>query len=187
MSPTSTLIAPSASTSAAAPVLSASHLNLNANETRRRATWLVSTLCPAVILLGLLGVAGLGFATHVGFATTRFASTPAHAPTRAPRPTIRPLVRPAAEIVTVDVAAASPHNPVCVCSSPYVGAVVGPPIVENVALGKLIDLLWRPGASVGDGSTFNAVEYEATTGQLVGGTTHFQKLVEAWQNLTTFP
>jgi hypothetical protein len=71
-----------------------------------------------------------------------------------------------------------------VCSSPYVGAVTGPPVVENEALSDLVASLWRPRAETGDGSTFDAVEYEATTGQLVGGTTHFQKLAEAWQNLT---
>jgi hypothetical protein len=87
------------------------------------------------------------------------------------------------ELVGVDTAGASPHNPVCVCSSPYIGAVVGPPIVENPALGRLVQALWRPTADVGDGSTFDAVGYEAISGQLVGGTTHFQKLAELWQNL----
>jgi hypothetical protein len=184
MSPTTTLVAPSASRSADAPVLSASHRNLPANQTRRRAIRVISALSAAAILFGLLGVAGLGFATHEGLGTTRLASTQAHAPTRGSRHAISPLVSPSAEIVTADVAAASPDNPACVCSSPYVGAVDGPPIVENVALSKLVDSLWRSGASVGDGSTFDAVEYEATTGQLVGGTTHFQKLAQGWQNLT---
>jgi hypothetical protein len=85
-------------------------------------------------------------------------------------------------LVTADIS--STAHPACVCSSPYVGAVTGPPIVENEALAKLVDSLWRPSAAIGDGSTFDAVEYEATTGQLVGGTTHFQKLAEVWQNLT---
>ena len=59
------------------------------------------------------------------------------------------------------------------------------PFATNPALQEnLIKNLWRPGASVGDGSTFDAVEYEATTGQLVGGVTHFQKLAELWENLT---
>jgi hypothetical protein len=184
MLPTSILRAPSASRAAEAPVLPASHLDLNTNHPRRRATWVVSALSAAVILLGLVGVAGLGLATHVGFGTPRLASTPTRATIRAPRPTVSPIVNPPAAIVTVDLAAASPLNPVCVCSSPYVGAVAGPPIVENEALSDLVASLWRPRATVGDGSTFDAVQYEASTGQLVGGTTHFQKLAQGWQNLT---
>jgi hypothetical protein len=132
-------------------------------------------------LVALLAVAGLGFATHIGFGTTRSVIPTVHAPTLGTATTIRRLVSPPIELTT-DIPSAA--HPTCVCSSPYVGAVTGPPIVENQALAKLVDSLWRPGADTGDGSTFDAVEYEATTGQLVGDTTHFSKLAEGWQNLT---
>jgi hypothetical protein len=118
-------------------------------------------------LVGLLTVARVD-STHIGFGSTRSVIHPTHSP---------PI-----GLVSADVASAA--HAACVCSSPYVGAVTGPPIVENEALSDLVASLWRPRASVGDGSTFDAVEYEATSGQLVGGTTHFQKLAEAWQNLT---
>jgi hypothetical protein len=133
-------------------------------------------------LVGLLAVAGLGFATHIGFGTTRSIVPSTHPTTPGTAATIRRFVSPPIELVTADISSAA--HAACVCSSPYVGAVTGPPTVENEALVKLVDSLWRPGGATGDGSTFDAVEYEATTGQLVGGTTHFQKLAEAWQNLT---
>jgi hypothetical protein len=133
-------------------------------------------------LVALLAVAGLGLATHIGFGTTRSVIPSTHATSLGTSTTIGPLASPPIELATADITSAAHAE--CVCSSPYVGAVTGPPIVENEALLKLVESLWRPGASVRDGSTFDAVEYEATTGQLVGGTTHFQKLAEAWQNLT---
>jgi hypothetical protein len=69
--------------------------------------------------------------------------------------------------------------------SHYVGGEAGVvPFATNPELQTLIKQLWKPGASVGDGSTFDAVEFEATTGRLVGGRTHFQKLSDSWQNLT---
>jgi hypothetical protein len=144
--------------------------------TRRRAhhavSWIVSPLWVAVALLGLVGllaVAGLGFATHTGFETTRSVTSPTHARTPGTAATSTRFVSPPIELVSADVSSAV--QAACVCSSPYVGAVTGPPVVENTALAKLVDALWRPRAAIGDGSTFDAVEYEATTGQLVGGTT----------------
>jgi hypothetical protein len=153
--------------------------------TMQLATWIVSPLWAAAAVLGLVGllaVAGLGFATHIGLGEPRSVIPTTHAAASSTATTISRLVSPPIELVTADISSAA--HPACVCSSPYVGAVTGPPIVENGALGKLVDSLWRPGAATGDGSTFDAVEYEATTGQLVGGTTHFQKLAEAWQNPT---
>jgi hypothetical protein len=159
------------------------------SSTRRRARHaaprIVSPLWAAAALLSLVAllvVAGLGLATHIGFATTRSAIPTTHAPSAGTATTIRPLASPPIELVTAD--SSSPAQPTCVCSSPYVGAVTGPPIVENAALTRLVRSVWRSGASFGDGSTFDAVEYEAQTGQLVGGTTHFSKLAEGWQNLT---
>jgi hypothetical protein len=149
------------------------------------APWIVIPLWAVAALLGLvalLAVAGLGFSTHIGIGTTRSVVPSTIAATPGTATTIR-LVGPPIELVTADIPSIA--HPACVCSSPYVGAVDGPPIVENAALARLVRSVWRSGASVGDGSTFDAVEYEATSGQLVGGTTHFQKLAEGWQNLTT--
>jgi hypothetical protein len=157
--------------------------------TRRRARHaaprIVSRLWAAAAVLGLVSlvaVASLGFATHIGFGATRSIIPSTHATSLGTATTIRPLAGPPIELVTADIASAA--HAACVCSSPYVGAVTGPPIVENAALARLVRSVWRSGASYGDGSTFDAVEYEATSGQLVGGTTHFQKLAEGWQNLT---
>ena len=159
------------------------------SSTRRRAPhaipWIDSPLWATAALLGLVGLlalAGLGFATHVGFGTPRSVIHTTHASTSGTATTIRRLVSPPIKLDTADIS--SPAHPTCVCSSPYVGAVTGPPIVENGALARLVRSVWRSGASFGDGSTFDAVEYEATSGQLVGGTTHFQKLADGWQNLT---
>jgi hypothetical protein len=129
-----------------------------------------------------VAVVGLSFATHIGFDTTRSATLTTHATTAGNASTIGRLVSPPIELVTADDSSVA--DPTCVCSSPYIGAVTGPPIVENAALARLVRSVWRSGASFGDGSTFDAVEYEATSGQLVGGTTHFSKLAEGWQNLT---
>ena len=168
-----------------APVRSSRTRSSTRRQVHHVGPWIVSPLWAAAALLvvvGLLVVGGLGFGTQIGFGTTR----PVISPTRAPNPvtatSIRRLVSPPIELVTADTSSAA--HPTCVCSSPYVGAVTGPPIVENAALARLVRSVWRSGASYGDGSTFDAVEYEATTGQLVGGTTHFSKLAEGWQNLT---
>ncbi len=187
MPPTATSIAAPAIPSVAlatAPVRSRRTLL----STRRRdhaAPWVVSAPLATAALLGLVGllaVAGLGFATHIGFGTTRSLLATTHSHTPGTATTIRRLVSPPIELVTADISSAA--HATCVCSSPYVGAVDGPPIVENAALARLVRSVWRSGANFGDGSTFDAVEYEATSGQLIGGTTHFQKLAEGWQNLT---
>ena len=167
-----------------APVRSSHTRTPTSRRAHRVVPWIVSPLWAAAALLGLVGllaIAGLGFATHIGFGTTRSVITTTHATTSGTATTIRQL-SPPTELVTADISSAA--HAACVCSSPYVGAVTGPPNVENAALAKLVDSLWRPGAGTGDGSTFDAVEYEATTGLPVGGTTHFLKLSEAWQNLT---
>lgn len=49
------------------------------------------------------------------------------------------------------------------------------PPVDNPELQKLMDALYRPGATVGSGSTAAAVAQEAATGQPVGGVFHLQK------------
>lgn len=152
---------------------------------RHAAPRIVSPLWAAAALLclvGLLAVTGLGFATHIGFGATRSVIPSTHATSLGTATTIRPLLSPPIELATADKSSAA--HAACVCSSPYVGAVTGPPIVENAALARLVRSVWRSGATFGDGSTFDAVEYEAKSGQLVGDTTHFQKLAEGWQNLT---
>ena len=123
-----------------------------------------------------------GFATHLGFGATRSVIPLTHATTSGTATTIGPACGPPIELVTADIASAG--HPTCVCSSPYVGAVTGPPIVENEALARLVASVWRSGAETGDGSTFRCGRIRGDNGQLVGGTTHFQKLAEAWQNLT---
>ncbi len=168
-----------------APVRSSRTRSSTRGRVNHAAPGIVSPLRAAAALLGLvalLAVAGLGIATHVGFGTTRSVIPPIHAPTTGTATKIGRLVSPPIELVTTDISSAA--HTTCVCSSPYVGAVTGPPIVENAALARLVRSVWRSGASYGDGSTFDAVEYEATSGQLIGGTTHFQKLAEGWQNLT---
>ena len=49
------------------------------------------------------------------------------------------------------------------------------PSVNNPQLQKLINGLYRPNAKVGSGSTADAIRYELSTGQAVGGRFHSQK------------
>jgi hypothetical protein len=77
MSPTSTLTAPSGSASVAMPVLSAP--SLPAHDPYRlwhRAQCVVAAVFAAVILVGLLSIAGLGFTNHASTTTTRPAPPP---------------------------------------------------------------------------------------------------------------
>ena len=49
------------------------------------------------------------------------------------------------------------------------------PAVTDKALAGLVDKLYRPGATVGSGSTAAAIRQELATGQPVGGAFHSQK------------
>jgi hypothetical protein len=49
------------------------------------------------------------------------------------------------------------------------------PTVSDPKLNQLIDELYRPGATIGSGSTADAVRYELQTGLKVGGKSHVQK------------
>jgi RHS repeat-associated protein len=49
------------------------------------------------------------------------------------------------------------------------------PHVQNAALSRIMDDLYRPGSAVGSGSTAAAVRHEAATGRPVGGRFHTQK------------
>lgn len=49
------------------------------------------------------------------------------------------------------------------------------PQVSDARLSGLMDDLYRDGARIGSGSTADAVRYEATTGNQVGGKLHTQK------------
>ena len=54
-------------------------------------------------------------------------------------------------------------------------AAMGQPHVRDPELNRLMSQLYRPGATVGSGSTAAAVRFEAATGGRVGGRTHAQK------------
>jgi hypothetical protein len=54
-------------------------------------------------------------------------------------------------------------------------AAMSKPAVTDPKLAGLLDDLYRPGASVGSGSTAAAVRHELATGAQVGGRTHTQK------------
>ncbi len=43
--------------------------------------------------------------------------------------------------------------------------------------------MYRPGATIGDGGLADAIKYELSTGQLVGGKSHIQKGIERAKNL----
>lgn len=60
---------------------------------------------------------------------------------------------------------------------------MGPPHVVDGQLRSIVDRLYRPGASVGSGSTAAAVRFERTTGLPVGGRSHTQKAEEEFGNL----
>lgn len=55
--------------------------------------------------------------------------------------------------------------------------------VENPKLKNAIHEMYRPGASTGDGGLADAVRYELSTGELVGGKSHIQKAMERVKNL----
>ncbi|EBG5617116.1 type IV secretion protein Rhs, partial [Salmonella enterica subsp. enterica] len=57
------------------------------------------------------------------------------------------------------------------------------PTVENAELKNLIDDLYRPNAKVGSGSTADAVRYELSTGEKVGGRGHIQKAEQYSESL----
>ena len=52
------------------------------------------------------------------------------------------------------------------------------PHTTSPELTNLMDDLYRPGATVGSGSTADAVRHELLTGQMVGGRTHVTKAEE---------
>ena len=53
----------------------------------------------------------------------------------------------------------------------------------NEKLKNVIKELYRPGASIGDGGTADAIRHEIETGELVGGKSHIQKGIERLKNL----
>lgn len=55
--------------------------------------------------------------------------------------------------------------------------------VSNEKLKNVIKELYKPGSSVGDGGTADAIRYEKKTGKLVGGKSHIQKGQERLKNL----
>jgi len=55
--------------------------------------------------------------------------------------------------------------------------------VSNDKLKSCINEMYRPGASIGDGGLADAIRYELTTGQLVGGKSHITKGLERVRNL----
>jgi hypothetical protein len=57
------------------------------------------------------------------------------------------------------------------------------PSAENQKLQNAIDQLYRPNATVGNGSTMDAIRHELKTGELVGGKGHMQKGQERAKNL----
>jgi hypothetical protein len=135
-----------------APVRSSPPRFSNRRRAQHAAPWIVSPLWAAVallVLVGILAVTGLG-STHIGFGTPRSVINTTRAPIHAAATTIKPFVGPPIELATADIA--SPAHAACVCSSPYVGAVTGPPVVENAALANLVRSVWRSGASFGDGN-----------------------------------
>ncbi len=57
------------------------------------------------------------------------------------------------------------------------------PTVEDAELKNIIDDLYRPNAKVGSGSTADAVRYELSTGEKVGGRGHIQKAEQYSESL----
>lgn len=57
------------------------------------------------------------------------------------------------------------------------------PTAKNQKLQNAINQLYRPNATVGNGSTMDAIRHELNTGQLVGGKSHLQKGQERVKNL----
>ncbi|TEB10867.1 RHS repeat-associated core domain-containing protein [Pelotomaculum propionicicum] len=57
------------------------------------------------------------------------------------------------------------------------------PVANNPKLQNVINELYRPGATVGNGSTMDAIRYELQTGQMVGGKSHILKGQERVRNL----
>ena len=55
--------------------------------------------------------------------------------------------------------------------------------VSNQKLKNCINEMYRKGATVGDGGLADAIRYEITTGELVGGKSHIQKGLERVKNL----
>jgi hypothetical protein len=55
--------------------------------------------------------------------------------------------------------------------------------VSNQKLKNAIDQMYRPGATIGNGSLADAVRHELRTGELVGGKSHIQKANERVKNL----
>lgn len=53
----------------------------------------------------------------------------------------------------------------------------------NEKLKNVIRELYRPGATIGDGGTADAIRCEISTGELVGGKSHIQKGIERLKNL----
>ena len=53
----------------------------------------------------------------------------------------------------------------------------------NEKLKNVIKELYRPGASIDDGGTADAIRHEIETGELVGGKSHIQKGIERLKNL----
>lgn len=53
--------------------------------------------------------------------------------------------------------------------------ILPPPSVSNAKLQNSIDSLHRPNATVGNGTTMDAIRHEITTGELVGGRSHILK------------
>lgn len=64
---------------------------------------------------------------------------------------------------------------------PLVG--FGKPKVQDPKLKEFVNALYRPHAKIGNGSTADAIRYEAETGEHVGGRTHTQKGEDALRGL----
>jgi RHS repeat-associated protein len=62
-------------------------------------------------------------------------------------------------------------------------AIMSKPAVSDPSLARLIDELYRPNATVGSGSTADAVRQELATGQPVGGAFHSQKAEDSIRSL----
>ncbi len=56
---------------------------------------------------------------------------------------------------------------------------MGKPKVEDVKLQSFLDKLYRDNATLGSGSTADALRYELKTGEPVGGKWHTQKAIES--------
>jgi hypothetical protein len=78
--------------------------------------------------------------------------------------------------------AAKPAAPV----KPGVGGSIREQLLGKVSNEKLrncINEMYRPGATIGDGGLADAIRYEITTGELIGGKSHIQKGFERMKNL----